>query len=484
MPADHRLTVLILGDSALNKVPSSVLHLQNLETFFFPICESLKDLPENFANRQIVLSDSKTLGGDALITLRTVLPCPVFRNVRCLSIRSSKLSELPDNIWLLSSLETLKISGCNFISLPESIKYLPRLVLIDVSQNQMLRSVPALPQSIESFYGCDCVSLKTLLGSKTEPSKKTSCIFLLHNCINLDQDAYDAILKDAITRIEYGANSMSAVTLENEDDVEEEIVISSNICYFLPARRGKVGECFHYSATQASITIELNPIFKSLGFVLYFVLSQVHSCYINVHVSLGCECYLEKSSGEMVIVTSFWVDKYFSQSILHSYKLISDHVLLWYDAQCCEGITEAIKEIKAINDGNTTDNLTFKFFTCNDVNEVLVIKECGVRWIYPSDQIVEEGRGCKCKRGRDIYESHNGTIVRNGATKCESDEPDEMVPPSKKLKQCVFGTPSNLDRKEVEDLRLLLELHLHIGEDLKFWFDVTVKPNACFACSN
>ncbi|KAK7283870.1 hypothetical protein RIF29_13618 [Crotalaria pallida] len=430
--------------------------------------QSLRDLPENLVACHICLTDSMKLGHDASITLRTILPFPVFTNVTDLSITSSKLSQLPDNIWLLSSLEFLSLSGCNLISLPESIKYLPRLVRIDVRCNQRLRYVPALPRSIRFFHACDCVSLKTLLSSKTtEPSKNNPCYFLLHNCINLDHHAYDAVLKYAITRIEYRANSLSAITLENENNVKEKRGISGDICFFLPARSGKVGECFHYSSTQASLTIKLPPIFKCLGFVFYFIVSPFQSCFRNLH--FGCECFLEKSSGEMVEVTSFFVlEPLLLELYLLPLKLISDHVLLWYDAQCCNGIMKAIKEIKAVNDGNTTDYLTFKFFAHTEYNEELVIPECGVRWIYPSeDQIAEEGRGCKCKRSRDIYELHNGTIVRNGATKCESDEPDKMVPLSKKLKQCVFGTPSNLDRKEVEDLRLLLELHLHIGEDLK-----------------
>ncbi|KAK7283873.1 hypothetical protein RIF29_13621 [Crotalaria pallida] len=450
MPADHCITVLDLGNSTLNKVPSSILHLQNLKCFLFPICESLRDLPANFVTDSIWLTDSMKPGvHDALITcltLRTILPSPVFRNISHLIITCSKLSQLPDNIRLLSSLKSLTIRGCNLIiSLPESIKYLPRLVLIDVRRNQMLHYVPALPQCIRFFYACDCVSLKTLLSSKTVPSIKNPCFFLLHNCINLDQDAYDAVLKDVITRIEYRANSLSAVTLENKNDV----------CYFLPATRGKVRECFHYSSTQASVTVKLPPIFKCLGFVFYFIVPPVQSCFLNLQASFGCECFLEKSSGEMIEVTSFFVDKDLPKSCRGSFeiKLISDHLLLWYDAQCCKGIMKTIKEIKAVNDGSTTDYLTFKFFAHTEDNEELVIKECGVRWIYPSeDQIVEEGRGSKCKRGRDIYELHNGNIVRNGDTS-ESNDPDEMIPPSKKLKQCVFGTPSNLDRKEVEDLR-------------------------------
>ena len=94
----------------------------------------------------------------------------------------------------------------------------------------MLQYVPPLPPSIECFGATDCISLKTVSGLTNEPPKKHKAIFQFHNCTNLDQHAYEAILKDLNSRIELGART----TLE-EDGCSYH-VHNGNICYYLPSK--------------------------------------------------------------------------------------------------------------------------------------------------------------------------------------------------------------------------------------------------------
>ena len=46
---------------------------------------------------------------------------------------------------------------------------------------------------------------------------------------------------------------------------------------------------------------------------------------------------------------------------------------------------------------------------------------------------------------------------QNRAKGTESDEQEEKIVPTKKLKQHVFGTPSNLEAREIEDLRGIIK---------------------------
>ncbi|XP_057733804.1 disease resistance protein RPV1-like [Arachis stenosperma] len=80
MIGDHSGIHLHLRSTALNKLPSSIFHLKDLQHFSFPISESLMDLPTNFAF-QISLSDPVQHKYDTAITLHKVLPSPVFQSV-------------------------------------------------------------------------------------------------------------------------------------------------------------------------------------------------------------------------------------------------------------------------------------------------------------------------------------------------------------------------------------------------------------------
>ncbi|KAJ1420311.1 Leucine-rich repeat 3 [Sesbania bispinosa] len=471
MPTTTRLC-LNLGGSGLNELPSSILQIKNLENFSFPISDGLMDLPENFAPK-ITLSGSGKHERDTFFTLHKVLPSPGFRSTRCLVFDfCHNLSALPDNISLLSSLQYLILVDSAIISLPESLKYLPRLKLLEVNGCKILRSIPTLPRSIQCFHVWNCESLQTVLSSTSEPSEKSKCTFMLPNCIKLGLHSYNTILKDAIARIEHGAKQL-ATLLKNKEDAsldhdDDEVLCTSRsgkICYFLPAISDKIRDWFHYHSTQSLVTVELPS--NLLGFAYYLVLSQVQSCHIGGYGSFGSKCYLETSWGESIYITSFFVDENTLLNPDTSFELMSDHVLLWYDAQCCKKIMEVVKERKAINDMSTTYNpkLTFIFFAKTQYDEVVVIKECGIRWIYPlEDQIVKEGGRCKSKRSREIYELETNNVVQNRAERSQ----EENVPPTKKLKQHVFRTPSNQQvDQEMEDLRCLLEelLHIEFGRD-------------------
>jgi hypothetical protein len=88
----------------------------------------------------------------------------------------------------------------------------------------------------------------------------------------------------------------------------------------------------------------------------------------------------------------------------------SDHVLLWYDPVSCKKIMETVY----MNSTSYNPKLTFRFFIDENVADCLVIQECGFRWIYQ----------------------------------------EETVPPTRKLKQHVFGTPlRSLESDQTEGLR-------------------------------
>ncbi|XP_058743528.1 disease resistance protein RPV1-like [Vicia villosa] len=411
---------LRLPECGANGLPSSILHLQNIARFTYPINDSLVNLPENFANSiWLVFQNLQKGEPDTSISLHKVLPSPAFMSVKELIIdRNDMFSEIPCNISLLSSLESLSLIGIAIRSLPESIKHLPRLGYLEIIDCDMLESIPSLSQFIPYFFVWGCRSLEKVLSSTNEPSGKSNHGFMFLNCTELDSHSYQIVLNDAIAGIKLGARLNS----ENEDpslDHNNDIIM-----YFLPAMSG-MENWSHYPSTQASVSLELPP--DLLGFAYYLVISQGK---VGYGVNFGCECCLENSSGERISITSSkrvnFSSRVFSYVDVSVYMMVMDHLVLWYDPGKCKQIMEAVEEIKASSDVNNTSynpKLTFRFFAEENLYNEVTIVECGFHWIYPFE----------------------GSAVPNKNDDFESDEREDTVPPTNKLEQRVVGNLSSLE---------------------------------------
>jgi Leucine-rich repeat (LRR) protein len=218
----------------VNELPSSLLNKTNLQLFDFPLIEPLVNLPENFAHH-ISLNGPPNCEHDPSITLHKLLTSPAFISLKHLLISDiPTLSEIPDNISLLLSLETLELIDIGIRSLPETIKYLPRLYQLYVAHCEMLQSIPTLSLNLVDFTVLYCRSLETVLSSKEEPYDKTNpSTVILYNCKELDPHSYQTVLNNAIAGIELGATG--------EDN--------NTIQYLLPDMPGR--ECrFHYRSTN------------------------------------------------------------------------------------------------------------------------------------------------------------------------------------------------------------------------------------------
>ncbi|KAL2337956.1 hypothetical protein Fmac_012402 [Flemingia macrophylla] len=195
------LRVLHLAESGLKELPPSFSFTNQLSYISVTINYGLVDLPENVA-RFIVLCKSINKKDDNFSILQKAFPCPVFRSLKGLVFQSISLraTEIPDNISLLSSLQYLGFLNCTAIkSLPESINYLTRLTFLEVWKCKKLQCIPALPPSIQYLHVRRCQSLQRVLCSVMKPVKRPIRVFVLSDCLKLDDHSYDAILNDALS---------------------------------------------------------------------------------------------------------------------------------------------------------------------------------------------------------------------------------------------------------------------------------------------
>ncbi|KAK2410799.1 disease resistance protein RUN1 [Trifolium repens] len=356
--------------------PSSLLNIKNLGTFYSPLIECLANLPENFANH-LWLDSSPNCEHDPSVTLHKLVSSPAFLSVKKLTLYYIDfLVEIPDNISLLSSLESLTLIAIDIISLPETIKHLPQLMTLGVYECERLQSIPMLSQFIPFFIVWNCVSLEEVLISMDAPDVNLNGFSFILNCENLEQHSNHTVLENAI----FGIERLARLNLEDEDHIK----------YLLPGMPD-LEYWFHYTSTRVSFTLELPP--NLLGFSYYLVLSPGRLGYL---VDFGCECYFDNCLGERINITSFATASLYEIQTDYNYSVFmeSDHVVLWYDPASCKKILE---EIEAINDVNRTcynPKLTFRFFidkTLSDetLHDEVVIKECGFRWIYQEEAASE-----------------------------------------------------------------------------------------------
>ncbi|MED6113046.1 hypothetical protein PIB30_067397 [Stylosanthes scabra] len=419
IPVARAQAALYLSSTALTEVPSNVMHLKNLEYFGFNISYSLNKLPENFAHT-FVLMDPKKPEGDTCIVLSKILPAPAFLFVRKLYFCACKsLVTLPDNICVLQSLQILLVERCHIISFPESIKDLQQLTILGIVDCQMLQSIPPLPPSVMVFSAINCNSLETIHNClHSESLRKQKVLFRFHNCTKLDKQAYEAVLVDLNFMTEFGGKNGYP---------------NVNAYYYLPSKVSILNDWFpNFYSTQPSLTVEVPKISFP---VFYLLLSKQQSCNLNnKRVIFGCECYLRKTSNEWE-----WIASSYNNESLTSYhqpfkKMVSDHMLLWYDSECCNNIMNAV--IQEREKGSTCNYpcLKFEFYAQTEDSEEVLFKECGIHWMH--EDVNDEG------------------VSQDGIEGYESDHQPQQT---EKLRTSAFEITSNLEAEdEMSDHQVIM----------------------------
>ncbi|TQD73144.1 hypothetical protein C1H46_041328 [Malus baccata] len=239
---------------SLEKIPSSKGHLVGLEHLYLRNCKNLLNLPRAICNLKSLIyldvrgclkihklpgdmdhlrvlelgttmkeplvgmknleylafegSDAKAREGWGLLRLLGLgksRPDPscwglVLSSLnRLCSLRELRLEDceicegdIPDDIGCLSFLESLELSGNNFVSLPESIRRLSKLERLNLDRCKSLQELPPLPSNSELYVSLDdCTSLKRLTDASKLSSRFTNLYdfwFTCKNCIALVQD--------------------------------------------------------------------------------------------------------------------------------------------------------------------------------------------------------------------------------------------------------------------------------------------------------
>ncbi|XP_054782077.1 disease resistance protein RUN1-like [Prosopis cineraria] len=277
----------------------------------------------------------------------------------------SDLDELPDNLSSLSLLYLLGLEGSNVKYLASSIKHLPRLDYIYLTNCRTLRSLPELPPFTRYVKATNCSSLQavSLLKNPRQRQKYLVESLFLENCLKLEHHSLSRIEEHACLSLKRGA------------------YLNRTGAFCFPG--SQIPEWVRYSQTikaSSFITIELSSVANNLvGFVFCSVLPQFTS-KPNCQSYLKCQMQLE--DGERVDNIS---------DDMRITNLNSHHVFLWYDpihSVCLLRELIQREEDQGIK-GNSKLSFEFSVVSYDENYEITehdgLIEECGVCPIYASE---------------------------------------------------------------------------------------------------
>ncbi|XP_021799922.1 uncharacterized protein LOC110744265 [Prunus avium] len=159
------LEVLLLSDTAIEELPSSVWSHKKISRLDITYCRDLKSLPSNSC--KLKLSGSLSLNGCKSLCQFWELPTNtrVLDLSETLFLSSRNLMSLPTNIWKLKSLESLDLSCCSkFQNFPEISEAMEHLEFLNLSGT----AVKELPPSIGNLVALrklalgDCNNLEVV----------------------------------------------------------------------------------------------------------------------------------------------------------------------------------------------------------------------------------------------------------------------------------------------------------------------------------
>ncbi|TXG47955.1 hypothetical protein EZV62_027249 [Acer yangbiense] len=117
-----------------------------------------------------------------------------------LVLSDCNIKELPESLGSLFSVKMLSLCRNNFESIPESIINLSKLILLNISYCERLKSLPILPRDLK-LVAHNCTSLEAFELFTCRPSYTLVVDFI--NCFRLQQNALRYLVDHALNKIQF-----------------------------------------------------------------------------------------------------------------------------------------------------------------------------------------------------------------------------------------------------------------------------------------
>ncbi|XP_021909742.1 protein SUPPRESSOR OF npr1-1, CONSTITUTIVE 1-like [Carica papaya] len=417
----------------LKSLPSDILKLKSLESVDATET-SIEQLPS-------ILKDSSHLTYLCISGCNSREPVPLhltslidFQFLTSLELSNLHITEIPEDINCVLSLESLDLSSNDFKSIPGSIKQLSMLRYLTLSNCNRLQWLPELPQSIASLHAHDCLSLERILGEQKFLRIGGEGDYIFSNCFKLDQNEYKTIVANVQFRIQH--------LMENG---EEDEFGASQVVICLPG--SEISDWFDHKSDTSSITIQLSPHWfnsKFFGFALSIV-AEFEGYFDGSNLSIIGDYHLQNKDGECYDLCCRF--KPWPKFRDRPKFVESEHMFLLYDTSMYMGTAEESFITESFDENY--EEVSFKFSIVESGVKSLSsckIKSCGVRLLYyPKDF---------CK---PTMEDHNEVDSKSDDAYYRYDDPEE--------EELDTGFGDELDAEEDEEADIEDENELYDDEE-------------------
>ena len=158
----EHLEILYLCDVVITKLPSSIEHLKGLIRLELNNCENLETLPNSIGNltrlHGLLVHNCPRLQ-KLPDSLRSLQCCLKFLDLSGCNLMEG---EIPSDLWCLSSLTYLDVSGNHIRRIPTGIIQLSKLNYLYMNHCPMLEEIPELPSSLRVIHAHHCPCHKAL----------------------------------------------------------------------------------------------------------------------------------------------------------------------------------------------------------------------------------------------------------------------------------------------------------------------------------
>ncbi|KAL5554505.1 hypothetical protein UlMin_041906 [Ulmus minor] len=403
------ITRLVLSESALKELPSSIESLDHLLRLDLDCCYDLKSLPKLPRNIEVLVLDGSEIEqipssiachcSIQILSLRrcrslTTLPSNInLKALRKLNLVETLIQELPSTIENSIGLRDLYLDRCEHLEfipetlckltrlqrlflrdlsyssireIPASIGMLYKLKTLDISYCKNLQSLPELPLFIVSVNaeGCSSLEMVSTLRStltlgrwldKYEDGHNYQREFSFLHCTNLGEDAINKIFREFLYKV--------FCTATTPLKVEQTVIGKVVVCY--PTK--EIPRWFNNQSEGSSITVTLPPNWYNPKTFLGFVVSVI----VVEEVPEGLpsvECILHLWTERDRFRVNDDVNIY--RNLYHIGHL--DHIVMWYN----------YFDHSKVNFEKEYTEASFEFETHN-----LKVKWCGVRMLYLRDAV-------------------------------------------------------------------------------------------------
>ncbi|KAK8548947.1 hypothetical protein V6N12_061848 [Hibiscus sabdariffa] len=209
------LEELDLSETAVTKPPSFIFQLKSLKVLSFK-----GQIPIGRTNSRALM----------------LPPLSGLSSLRRLDLSDCNLCEadIPSDIFCLSSLNSLDLSGNNFISIPSSFTRFSKLEFLGLSNCRQLKSLPEVLTGIELVVVDGCASLE-LVANPSKVCNSMDWVRFIGNCYRLAENGNAiTLLKNHLKRFTNSRKVFDVIIPGSEipecDDADGELWCESAIC--------------------------------------------------------------------------------------------------------------------------------------------------------------------------------------------------------------------------------------------------------------